>query len=77
MNKMKILMKKSVYLGLSRLTLSKMLMYESWYDCVNLKYGEKAKLCYMERDSFSVYIKKYDIYKDIGGYVETRYDTSN
>ena len=41
-------------------------MYEFWYDYVKLKYGEKAKLCYMDTDSFIVYIKKTnDIYKDI------------
>ena len=43
-----ILMNKPVYLGLSVLGLSKMLMYEFWYDYVKPKYGEKGKLCYME-----------------------------
>ena len=27
-------------------------MYEFWYDYVKPKYGEKAKLCYMDKDSF-------------------------
>ena len=39
-------MNKPVYLGLSILELSKILMYEFWYDYVKPKYGEKAKLCY-------------------------------
>ena len=43
-----MLMNKSVYLGLSVLELSKILMYEFWYDYVKLKYGEKVKLCYMD-----------------------------
>ena len=43
--KMQILMNKPVYLGLSILELSKILMYTLWYDYVNPKYGEKAKLC--------------------------------
>ena len=38
----------SVYLGLSVLELSKILMHEFWYDYVKLKYGEKVKLCYMD-----------------------------
>ena len=38
-------MNKRVYLGLSILELSKILMYEFWYDYVKPKYGEKAKLC--------------------------------
>ena len=50
-------MNKPVYLGLSILELSKMIMYKFWYDYVKPKYSEKAKLCYMETDSFIVYIK--------------------
>ena len=38
-------------------------MYEFWYDYVKPKYGEKAKLCYMDRDSFIVYIKTDYIYR--------------
>ena len=41
MKKTQIRMNKSVYLELSVLELSKILMYESWYDYVKLKYGEK------------------------------------
>ena len=52
-------------------------MYEFWYDYVKPKYGEKAKLCYMDTNSFIVYIKTDDIYKDIAEDVETRFDTSN
>ena len=43
-------MNKSVYLGLSILELSKMLMYEFWYYYVKPKYGEIAKLCYVDTD---------------------------
>ena len=68
-------MNKPVYLGLSILELSKVLMYEFWYDYVKPKYGEKAKLCYMDTDSFIVYIKTGDIYKDIAKDVETIFDT--
>ena len=31
----------------------------------------------MDTDSFIVYIKRDDIYKDIAEHVETRFDTSN
>ena len=77
MKKTEILMNKPVHLGLSILELSKILMYEFWYDYVKPKYGEKVKLCYMDTDSFIVYIKTDDIYKDIAEDVETRFDTSN
>ena len=70
-------MNKPVYLGLSMLELSEILMYEYWYDYVKQKYGEKVKLYYMDTDIFIVYIKTDDIYEDIEEYVETRFDTSN
>ena len=47
MKKAEILVNKPVYLGLSILELSKILMYEFWYDYVKPNYGEKAKLCFM------------------------------
>ena len=34
-------------------------------------------MCYMDRDSFIIYIKTEDIYKDISEIVETRFHTSN
>ena len=77
MKKTQILTNKPVYLGISILELSKILMYEFLYDYVKPKYGEKAKLYYMDTDSFTVYIKADDIYKDIAEDVETRFDTSN
>ena len=73
MKRTEILMNKPVCLGLSILELSKLLMDQFWYDYVKPKYDEKAMLCYMDTDSFIVYIKTYYIYKD----VETTFDTSN
>ena len=52
-------------------------MYNFWHDYVKMKYGEKMKLYYMDRDSFIVYIKTDDIYKYIAEDVETSFDTSN
>ena len=75
--KTEILMNKPVYLGLSILELSNILMYEFWYDYLKPEYGEKTKLYYMDTDSFIVYIEIDDIYKDIAEYVETKFDTSN
>ena len=57
--KTEALMNKPVHLGLSILESSKILMYKFWYDYVKRKYNEKAKLCYMDTDSFIVYIKTY------------------
>ena len=49
-------------------------MCDFWYDYVKPKYGKKAKLCYIDTDSFIVYIKTDDIYKDIAEDVETRFE---
>ena len=65
MKKIPVLMNKPVFLRLSILDLSKTVMYEFWYDYVKPKYDEKAKLCYMDTDSFIVHVKTDDIYKDI------------
>ena len=70
-------MNKPIDLGLSILELSKILMYEFWYDYVKLKYCKKAKLCYMGTDSFTVYIKTDDNYKAVTDNVDARFDTSN
>ena len=70
-------MNKPVYLGFSILELSNILMYEFCHDSVRIKYGEKAKLCYMNTDSFIVYVKTDDIYKDIAEVVETTISDKN
>ena len=66
-----MLMNKSVYFGLPILEFSQILMYQFWYGYVKPKYDKKAKLCYMDTDSFIVYIKADDIYNDIAEHVET------
>ena len=77
MNKTKVKMNKPIYLGLSILEISKILMYEFWYDCMKPKYNDNIKLCYMDTDSFIMNIKTEDFYKDIANDVEKRFDTSN
>ena len=52
-------------------------MYEFLHEYVKLKHGETGKLCYMDTDSFIVYVKTEDIYVDIAKDVETRSDTSS
>ena len=63
--KAKVKMNKPIYLGFSILDLSKMVMYEFWYDYIKTKYGKKAKLYYMDTNSFIIHIKTKDYYKDI------------
>ena len=57
-------MNKPIYLGLSILEISKLLMYEFWYDYMKPKYGDNVKLCYMDTDSFIITLKQ-KIFKKI------------
>ena len=70
-------MSKPLYLGMSILDISKILMYTFWYDYVSSKYGDKAKLCYKDTDSFIIYIKTEDFFEDISNDVKKWFDTSN
>ena len=77
MKKVKAKMNKPIYLGLSILDISKITMYEFWYDYVKVKYEDRARLFYMDTDSFVVNIKTKDFYKDISQDVNKRFDTSH
>ena len=77
MNKTRVKMNKPIYLGLSILHISKILMFEFWYDYMKPKYGNDVKLWYMDTDSFVMNIKTSDFYKDIANDLEKRFDTSN
>ena len=77
MKKTKVKMNKPIYLGLSILEISKILMYEFWYDYTKPKYGDNIKLCYKDTDSFIMNIKTEDFYEDNANNVEKRFDTSN
>ena len=77
LKKTKVKMNTPIYLGLSILEISKILMYEFWYDYMKPKYGDNVKLCYMDTDSFIVHIKTEDFYKDIANDVEKRFDILN
>ena len=63
MRKREIYMNKPIYSGQAILDISKTLMYEFWYDYLLPMYGENIKLCYMDTDSFIIYVKTDDITK--------------
>ena len=65
MGKIKVVMKKPVYLGQAILDLSKIVMYEFHYDYMKPKYQENLKLCCMDTDSLVYNIKTEDFYPDI------------
>ena len=76
MEKTEITMNKPVYSGLSILELGKTLMHQFWDDSIKPKYGENAKLCYLDTNNFIVHVKTDDTFKDIGEDVKKRFDTS-
>ena len=77
MKKVEVKMNKPVYLGQAVLDIRKILMYKFWYNYIKLKYGDNARLCYMDTDSFVTYIETEDFYKDISNDIGKWFDTSN
>ena len=60
MKRAHIFMNKPIYLGLSILVLSKIVMHGFRYDYVKPQYGEKAKYV-VQTESFIVYIETENI----------------
>ena len=77
MKRTKVKMHKPIYLGLSILEISKILMHEFWYDYMKPKYNDKVKLCYTDTDSFIINIKTKEFYKDIADDLDKKFDISN
>ena len=79
MKKTEVKMNKPVpvYLGQAISDISKTLTLEFWYDQVKPKYKDKAKLCYMDTDSFIIYVKTVNFSEDIANDAAKWFDTSN
>ena len=58
-------MSKPIYLGATILELSKLLMYETFYDKLKIYYNNKIKLHYTDCDSFVMSIKTNNIVNDL------------
>ena len=72
-----VLMDKPIYLGFSVLELSKLLMYETYFDKLQPYFGqEKIQLHYMDTDSFVLSVNTKDIIKDLKN-LEDIFDFSN
>ena len=52
-------------------------MYVFSCDYVKAKDNEKAKLCYLDTDSFIVHVKTENVYVGIAENIDKRFDTSN
>jgi uncharacterized protein YeeX (DUF496 family) len=74
--KAKVTMSKPIYVGAKILDLSKLLMYEYFYDQLKVKFETRIKIIYMDTDSFILYIETDDLTKEL---IEdlSWYDTSD
>ena len=75
MGKIKVIMKKPVYLGQVIQDLSRIVMYEFHYDYMKPKFKD-PQFCYMDTDSLIYNIKAKDFYADIADDIPARFDTS-
>ena len=70
-------MDKPIYLGFSVLELSKLLLYETYYDRLQPYFGqEKIHLHYMDTDSFVLSVNTKDFIKGLKN-LEDKFDFSN
>ena len=76
MYKNKLILNRPVYVGMSILDLSKLLMYDFYYNHLKSKYGDTVCLLYTDTDSLLLQIQTDDVYKDMAQNADL-YDTSN
>ena len=55
---------KPMYIGVCTLELSKLHMYQYYYDVLKKKYDDKINLLYTDTDSFICHVETKDLYKD-------------
>ena len=72
----RVTLNKPISVGFTILELSKLIMYEFYYDYLKVKYGDKCKLLFTDTDSLCCHIETADIYADMRENL-TFFDTSN
>lgn len=70
MSKTEVKVNKPLYLGLSILNMSKMVMHQYW---LKPKYREKAKLYYPNTGSLILHVKSEDVYSTLARDAETKF----
>lgn len=76
MSKSHVLMDKPIYVGFSVLELSKLFMYEFYYNKLKKQYGDRVEVLYTDTDSLLLEIETEDPYVDIAANMDD-YDTSD
>ena len=64
-HKKEVKLDKPIINGMIILDLSKMLMYDFYYNVLKKRYGNKVKLLFTDTDSLCVEIETEDVYKDM------------
>lgn len=65
MSKTRLLFNKAIYVGMSILDVSKVLMYNFHYNVMKVRYGKNLKLLYTDTDSLTYSVQTDDLYNDI------------
>jgi hypothetical protein len=66
--KLQIKLDKPIYCGMVILDLSKVVMYNYFYDEIKPKYGDDVTVCATDTDSLLMEIKTRDVYRDMMDY---------
>ena len=74
LTKTKCVLNKPIYIGMSILDVSKVLMYKYWYNELKYKFGDNIRLMYTDTDSFVFAVVCDDYFKTIN---LKEYDISN
>ncbi|KAL9966939.1 hypothetical protein ACROYT_G025085, partial [Oculina patagonica] len=76
MRKSKLFLNKPVYTGMTILDVSKLCMYDFYYNHLKKEYGERCELLYTDTDSLLLEIETEDVYADMAENID-KYDTSD
>ena len=72
----KVKINKPSNVGVSILDLSRILMFNFYYDFVQPTWGENAEVLFTDTDSLALHVHTEDLYRDIEPHVEEWFDTS-
>jgi len=72
----RVTLNKPISVGLSILEISKLIMYQFYYDYLKPKYGNKCTLLFTDTDSFCCHIETPDLYHDMSQNLDL-FDRSN
>lgn len=77
LKKAKLLLNKPIYIGFTVLELSKLHMYEIYYDHLKKIFNDRVRLLYTDTDSLYLQIDSNDVYSDLKIHFSKILDTSN